>query len=44
MTLEDAKDVLDYFKLDGYRDGEYFLEEEYYQLEEILKRNEYAKV
>ena len=43
MTKEEAKDVFNYFRLDAYRDGDYFLEEEYYELEDILKRSTIAQ-
>lgn len=43
MTKEEAKDVFNYFRLDAFRDGDYFLEEEYYELEDILKRSSIAQ-
>lgn len=43
MTEEELKDLSRYFKLSNYRDGEYFLLEEYEELEIILKKNHIAR-
>lgn len=40
---EEYKDLNRYFILDRYREGEYMLEEEYHELQDILKRCEKAK-
>jgi hypothetical protein len=43
MSDNKINELLNYFRLCSYRDGEYFLEDEYYELEGIIKRNEVAK-
>lgn len=43
MTEENRRDLLRYFVLSDYRDGDYFLIEEYEELENIIKRNAKAK-
>ncbi len=39
MTEEEKKEIREYFKLCTYRDGEYFLPEEYEELVELIKKN-----
>ncbi len=43
MSKEEKEELLRYFKLSDYREGEYFLQEEYEELEDIIKRNSVAK-
>ena len=43
MTEEERKELLEYFRLCSYRDGEYFLLQEYEKLNEIIKNNKTAK-
>ena len=43
MSSEELNDLLKYFILSSYRDGEYFLLEEYEELQEILKRSSVAR-
>lgn len=43
MNTKELEDLSRYFRLSDYRDGEYFLLEEYEELEEIVKRNPIAK-
>ncbi len=43
MNKEEKEELLRYFKLSDYREGDYFLQEEYEELEDIIKRNSIAK-
>ena len=43
MNDSEINDLLRYFILSDYRDGDYFLLEEYEELESILKRSPIAK-
>lgn len=43
MSEEEIKEMYNYFRLSSYRDGEYFLLEEYLELEEIIRKNDTAR-
>ena len=43
MEEQEIKDLSRYFRLSDYRDGDYFLEEEYYEFQEIIKRSPIAQ-
>ncbi len=43
INTKERKELLDYFRLSRYRDGDYMLLEEYDELEDIIKRNNTAK-
>jgi len=43
MTEEERKDLSRYFRLSDYRDSEYFLQEEYDELQEVIKRSPIAQ-
>ncbi len=44
MTLEEANELSDYFRLINYEDDNTLLEDEFYELERIRQKNRYAKV
>lgn len=43
MISDEIKELNHYLRLSSYRDGDYLLEEEYQELEDILKRNPDAR-
>jgi len=44
MTLEEANELSEYFRLINYSDDGTLLEDEFYELERIRNKNKYAKV